>query len=82
MTYPTYTCENGTQTGSATKAAGSSCANEMLIAGAVILTASVLLWVLYPILCCIVGVPVLVLLIAVVITVPQFKQVKTGNAFH
>lgn len=81
MTYPTCERNNGTQAGSTKKAAASFPANELWISGAVGLTASVLFWVIIPILRFSVGVAVLLLLIAVVVTVFRKSQVRTVVSF-
>ena len=79
MTYPACERENGTKTGSNTKAAASFCAN-VLITDAVILTASFLLWCFVPVFRFVPGVAVLLLLIAVVITAGE-KNVSTDLSF-
>lgn len=81
MTYLMCKRENGTQAGSTQKAAKAFSANELLITDAVIWTASVLFWVICPILCFHVGVAVLVLLAAVGITVFRKRRVRTVYSF-
>ena len=79
MTRPDCERNNGTKTGSDTKSAASFCAND-LITDAVLLTASVLLWCLVPVLRYFLDAAVLLLFIAVVITARR-RNVSTDFSF-